>query len=219
MMQKMVGVFLTEREAAEAVEELKRYGYTTDNISIVTRDREHAEEILDQHHNKAPEGAAGGAAAGGLLGGFGGLLAGLGALAIPGIGPLLAAGPIAAALAGIAVGATGGGLVGGLIGLGIPEEEAKAYDEHVGGGRVLLIVEADHESRPEIEAIFRNYYALNHTRLGGSDDRTDNLQPTTPHRASSPVNTETPVTQSVDPERGTPSSPLGEPGLPPRSQQ
>lgn len=219
MMQKMVGIFLTEREAAEAVEELKRYGYTTDDISIVTRDREHAEEILDQHHNKAPEGAAGGAAAGGLLGGVGGLLAGLGALAIPGIGPLLAAGPIAAALAGIAVGATGGGLVGGLIGLGIPEDEAKAYDEHVGGGRVLLIVEADSESRPEIEAIFRNHYALNHTRLGGSDDRTDNLQSTTPHGTATPVDTEAPVTQSVDAGLQTPSVQTDDRGLPPRGPQ
>lgn len=217
MMQKMVGVFLTEREAAEAVEELKSHGYQTGDISIVTRNREHAEEILDQHHNKAPEGAAGGAAAGGLLGGVGGLLAGLGALAIPGIGPLLAAGPIAAALAGIAVGATGGGLVGGLIGLGIPEDEAKAYDEHVGGGRVLLIVEANSESRPEVEAIFRNHYALNHTRLGGADDRTDNLQPTKPHGAHTPVDTETSANPSVKPGLGTPSSPIDDRTLPPRA--
>ncbi|WP_156951078.1 general stress protein [Saccharibacillus sacchari] len=219
MMQKMVGVFLTEREAAEAVEELKSHGYQTGDISIVTRNREHAEEILDQHHNKAPEGAAGGAAAGGILGGVGGLLVGLGALAIPGIGPLLAAGPIAAALAGIAVGATGGGLVGGLIGLGIPEDEAKAYDEHVGGGRVLLIVEANSESRPEVEAIFRNQYALNHTRLGGSDDRTDNLQPTKTHGVNTPVDTENSVNPSVNPGLETPSSPIDDPTLPPRAQR
>ncbi|MCQ4088351.1 general stress protein [Saccharibacillus sp. JS10] len=182
MMQKTVGVFLTEREAAEAVEELKRSGYQADDISVITRNRENAEEMLDQHHNKAPEGAAGGAAAGGILGGVGGLLVGLGALAIPGIGPLLAAGPIAVSLAGLAVGATSGGLVGGLIGLGIPEEDAKMYDEHVGGGRVLVIVETENDKRSELESIFRNHYALNHTRLGGTDDSGHNMQAIPPHQ-------------------------------------
>ncbi|OWA33430.1 hypothetical protein B9G55_22455 [Saccharibacillus sp. O16] len=180
MTQKVVGVFLTEREAADVVEDLKQAGFEKDHLSVITRNREEAESIMDPTHTKAPEGAASGAAAGGILGGVGGLLAGLGALAIPGIGPLLAAGPIAAALAGIAVGATGGGLVGGLIGLGISEEDAKLYDEHVGSGRVLVIVEAEDSQRVGVEDRFRSHYALNYTRIG-ADDESDNLIVDPPH--------------------------------------
>lgn len=185
MAQKVVGVFLTEREAAEVVEDLKKHGFDTDRLSVITRNREEADAILDPVHTKAPEGAAGGAAAGGLLGGVGGLLAGLGALAIPGIGPLLAAGPIAAALAGIAVGATSGGLVGGLIGLGISEDDAKLYDEHVGSGRVLVIVDAEDSQRSEAEEMFRSHYALNYTRIGAGSDN-GNLTVAPPHLSESP---------------------------------
>ncbi|OWR29918.1 hypothetical protein CDO73_12620 [Saccharibacillus sp. O23] len=184
MAQRVVGVFLTEREAAEVVEDLKKHGFDTENLSVITRNREEADAIIDPVHTKAPEGAAGGAAAGGLLGGVGGLLVGLGALAIPGIGPLLAAGPIAAALAGIAVGATGGGLVGGLIGLGISEDDAKLYDEHVGSGRVLVIVDAEEPRRGEAEELFRSHYALNYTRIGAGSDN-DNLTVAPPHSPSS----------------------------------
>ncbi len=89
---------------------------------------------------KAPEGAATGATAGGLLGGALGWLAGIGALAIPGVGPFVAAGPIMAALGGAAVGATAGGITGTLVGLGIPELEAKQYDEKIRGGNITDVV-------------------------------------------------------------------------------
>lgn len=180
--QKVAGVFLTQHEASEAIEELKRYGYDANDISVISKDHEDAEALSEKTGTKAPEGAAGGATAGGILGGVGGLLAGLGALAIPGIGPLLAAGPIATALAGIAVGATGGGLVGGLIGLGIPEQEAKSYEEHIGGGRMLILVDTSSDRKLEVEDIFRRHYALNHTRLGAEHD-TDNLTVEAPHQA------------------------------------
>ncbi len=186
MTDKVVGVFLTDREAAGAIEELKRHGYERGDISVISKHREEAEALSEKTDTKAPEGAAGGAAAGGILGGVGGLLAGLGALAIPGIGPLLAAGPIATALAGIAVGATGGGLVGGLIGLGIPEEDAHTYHEHVGGGRLLVIVDAAGRNREEVEHIFSNNYALNHTSFGAEDRQSDNLKAEAPRHEQTP---------------------------------
>jgi hypothetical protein len=92
---------------------------------------------------KAPEGATTGATAGGVTGGVIGLLAGIGALAIPGVGPLVAAGPIMAALSGAAVGATAGGVVGGLVGLGMPEIEAKRYEERLKSGNYVIAVDAD----------------------------------------------------------------------------
>ncbi|NGZ77017.1 YsnF/AvaK domain-containing protein [Saccharibacillus alkalitolerans] len=196
MTDKVVGVFLTEREASEAVEDLKRYGYSGDDISIIAKNRKDTEALNEQTGTKAPEGAAGGAAAGGILGGVGGLLAGLGALAIPGIGPLLAAGPIATTLAGIAVGATGGGLVGGLIGLGIPEDEARSYDEHVGGGRLLVIVEAGEGHRTEVENIFRNHYALNHTQFG-AEENGSNLTAESPRPMPSAVDSAAPVREDA----------------------
>ncbi|MNI54923.1 hypothetical protein D3C73_1098450 [compost metagenome] len=96
-----------------------------------------------------------------MLGGVTGLLAGIGALAIPGIGPIIAAGPIAAALTGAVVGAGTGGLVGGLIGLGIPEDEAASYDNYVDEGRILVMVDADDARADDVYTIFRNHNSAN----------------------------------------------------------
>ncbi|MFC9708100.1 general stress protein [Paenibacillus sp. NPDC056933] len=142
MQKKIVGVFNTEREASSAIEGLKAQGFTSDEISVVTQDRDELKAIREETGTKAPEGVAAGAATGGVLGGVAGLLAGIGALAIPGIGPILAAGPIAAAFTGAAVGAGAGGLVGGLVGLGIPEEDARQYEEYVQNGKILLLVDS-----------------------------------------------------------------------------
>ncbi|MCQ4088350.1 general stress protein [Saccharibacillus sp. JS10] len=161
MNRKIIGIFATEQEASHTIEALKNMGYSTDDISAVTRSAEEARKFEDETVTLAQEGATGGAATGGVVGGIGGLLAGLGALAIPGIGPLLAAGPIAATLAGAAVGAAGGGLIGGLIGLGIPEHEAKEYEAIVGEGRVLVIVDTEEANRSEIYRIFRDNHSLN----------------------------------------------------------
>jgi tetrahydromethanopterin S-methyltransferase subunit C len=100
-------------------------------------------DFAHEHHTKAPEGAAAGAGAGGVLGGTLGLLAGIGALAIPGVGPLIAAGPVLAALSGAAAGAAVGGLTGALVGLGIPELEARAYEGKVKSGNILIAVHTD----------------------------------------------------------------------------
>ncbi|CAI6034809.1 hypothetical protein PAECIP112173_00779 [Paenibacillus sp. JJ-100] len=142
MKKKIVGVFNTEREASQAIESLKAEGFTSDEISVVTQDRDELKAIREETGTKAPEGVAAGAATGGVLGGVAGLLAGIGALAVPGIGPILAAGPIAAAFTGAAVGAGAGGLVGGLVGLGIPEEDARQYEEYVQNGKILLLVDS-----------------------------------------------------------------------------
>lgn len=169
MNKRIVGVFGSEHEASQAIDELKRRGFRSDDISIIARNRDEANTLQVNSDTKAPEGLATGAATGGVLGGVTGLLVGIGALAIPGIGPIIAAGPIAAALAGAAVGAGTGGLVGGLIGLGIPEEEAESYDRYVGEGRILVMVDAEPEQEHDVYAIFRSFNALNASRYGESE--------------------------------------------------
>ncbi|MFS0637985.1 general stress protein [Mesobacillus foraminis] len=137
----IVGVYDNEQEAISAVEDLKRQGYAAEDISVIGRNNEEVEEINDATGTKTEEGLAAGAATGGILGGLTGLLAGIGALAIPGIGPIVAAGPIAATLTGAAVGAGAGGLTGALIGMGIPEEDADRYEGYVKEGKILVVVE------------------------------------------------------------------------------
>ncbi|MGN7762946.1 general stress protein [Paenibacillus sp. 22594] len=164
MNKKIVGVFYTEHEASQAIEELKSRGFMTDDISVIARNKQDVETINSETGTKAPEGMASGAATGGVLGGVTGLLAGIGALAIPGIGPILAAGPIAATLAGAAVGAGTGGLVGGLIGLGIPEDEAQSYDNYVDEGRILVMVDADSARANDVYSVLRNHNSANADR-------------------------------------------------------
>ncbi|MCR8844128.1 general stress protein [Paenibacillus sp. SC116] len=141
--QKIVGYYHSESEAISAIEELKRQGYATNEISIISKNKEDTTHIANETGTNVAEGAATGAVTGSLLGGLGGLLAGVGALAIPGVGPLIAAGPILAGLTGAAAGAGVGGLAGALIGLGLPEEEAHLYSAHVNEGKILVLVDND----------------------------------------------------------------------------
>ncbi|MFK2826084.1 general stress protein [Bacillus sp. B190/17] len=141
--KQIVGVYDTQMDAVEAIEDLKRKGYRTDEISVISKDREDVEYVEDTTDTKAEEGAAAGAATGGILGGLAGVAAGAGALAIPGIGPIIAAGPIVAGLTGAAAGAGVGGLTGALIGMGIPEEDAERYNEYVKEGKMLVLVDRD----------------------------------------------------------------------------
>lgn len=164
MNKKIVGVFHTEHEASRAIEDLKAQGFLTEDISVIARNKRDVEAINDETGTKVPEGMASGAATGGILGGVTGLLAGIGALAIPGIGPIIAAGPIAATLTGVAVGAGTGGLVGGLIGLGIPEDEAASYDNYVDEGRILVMVDADISREQDVYTVFRNHNSSNADR-------------------------------------------------------
>lgn len=140
-MSRVVGAYGTEMEAVEVIEDLQRQGYRNEDISVISKDKKDVEHITEETGTQAGEGAATGAAAGGALGGLGGVLAGLGALAIPGIGPIVAAGPIAAGLAGAAAGAGVGGISGALIGLGVPEDEAKDYETQFKEGKILVLLE------------------------------------------------------------------------------
>ena len=132
--------------AERIIQRLSTAGFLYSEISVLMPETESHHDIGHVKATKAPEGTATGAATGGVAGGVLGLLAGIGALAIPGVGPLIAAGPIIAALSGAAVGAATGGVVGGLIGLGIPEIEAKIYEEKLKTGNYLVSVHA-HDSK------------------------------------------------------------------------
>src|SRR3954454_19502543 len=137
------GLYKSRAQAESAVDALQQAGFRSDDISVLMPDQQSSEEFAHEKNTKAPEGTTTGVAAGGTIGGTLGLLAGIGALAIPGVGPFIAAGPIMGALAGLGVGGAVGGLVGALVGMGIPEYEAKRYEGRVKEGGVLLSVHCD----------------------------------------------------------------------------
>ncbi len=137
------GIYRTPATAEAAVDHLLARGFTNEAISVLLPDDETTRAFAHEKHTKAPEGTATGVTTGGIIGGTLGLLAGIGALAIPGVGPLIAAGPIMGALAGLGVGGAVGGVVGALVGMGIPEFEAKRYEGAVKDGGTLLSVHCD----------------------------------------------------------------------------
>lgn len=137
------GIYRTPDLAEHAVDHLLSLGFTNSAISILLQDDKSTRDFAHEKNTKAPEGTATGVTVGGVIGGTLGLLAGLGALAIPGIGPLIAAGPIIGALTGLGVGGAVGGIAGALVGMGIPEYEAKRYEGHVKNGGTLLSVHCD----------------------------------------------------------------------------
>jgi hypothetical protein len=145
----------TESQAIAIADRLKATGFSNNDVSVLFPDKEGTKDFAHEQHTKAPEGAATGAGTGAVLGGALGWMVGIGALAIPGLGPFIAAGPIMAALAGAAGGAAAGGLTGALIGMGIPEYEAKRYEGKVKGGNILLSVHTDdRKQRDRAEEIF-----------------------------------------------------------------
>jgi hypothetical protein len=137
------GLYNSPVQAEIGVERLLRAGFSNDDISVLLQDSQSTKEFAHEKNTKAPEGTTAGATTGGVVGGTLGLLAGIGALAIPGVGPLIAAGPIMATLAGLGVGGAVGGLIGALVGMGIPEYEAKRYEGQIKQGGVLLSVHCD----------------------------------------------------------------------------
>ena len=137
------GLYATPATAENGVDHLITLGFTNEAISVLMPDDDTTRAFAHEKNTKAPEGTTTGVVAGGAIGGTLGVLAGLGALAIPGIGPLLAAGPIVAALAGVGAGGAVGGLIGALVGMGIPEYEAKRYEGAVRDGGTLLSVHCD----------------------------------------------------------------------------
>jgi hypothetical protein len=165
--KRAVGTFSSRTEAETALTELRSSGFAMDKISVLAKDTNRNEkvagvgvtdrdEIKDRGDNEAQEGAGIGATAGTVLGGVGGLLVGLEALVIPGVGPFLAAGTIATTLAGAGIGAAAGAIVGALTGLGIPEEDAKAYDQRISQGDYLVILEGTEAEIDRAGSILRN---------------------------------------------------------------
>lgn len=150
----------TVEQAEIIVLELKESGFNADAISALLPDKRGTKDFAHEHSTKAPEGATTGGIAGLGIGAALGWLAGIGALAIPGLGPFIAAGPIMAALGGAAVGTAAGGIVGALVGMGIPELEAKRYDEKIRGGNILLSVHTeDRKQRDIAKDIFKRHGA------------------------------------------------------------
>ena len=144
MSKKSVFCIATSRDQADRiVGQLKSANFSNNDISVLFPDKGTTRDFAHEKNTKAPEGAVTGASTGGVVGGALGWIAGIGALAIPGVGPFIAAGPIIAALSGAAVGAAVGGIAGGLIGLGIPEIEAKRYEGKVKAGNLLISVHTE----------------------------------------------------------------------------
>jgi hypothetical protein len=137
------GLYPTRESVEGAVLALKQEGFRSEDVSVLFPDKQGTKDFAHEKNTKGPEGTATGAGSGAVIGGTLGWLAGIGALAIPGIGPFIAAGPIMAALAGAGVGGTVGGITGALIGMGIPEYEAKRYEGRVKEGGILLSVHCD----------------------------------------------------------------------------
>jgi len=137
------GIYSSRAQAEEGVDALRAAGFRNTDISALFPDNQGSKDFAHEKNTKAPEGTAAGATTGAVVGGVLGWLAGIGALAIPGVGPLIAAGPIMGALAGAGTLGVAGGLVGALVGLGMPEYEAKRYEGRIKEGGILLSVHAD----------------------------------------------------------------------------
>ncbi len=137
------GIYTTVAAADQATDRLVKAGFLASNISALMPENLGSKEIGTEKATKAPEGVTAGVSTGAVLGGALGLLAGIGALAIPGVGPFIAAGPIMAGLAGLGVGGAVGGFTGALIGMGIPEYEAKRYEGRIKNGGILLSAHCD----------------------------------------------------------------------------
>ena len=168
MTQKaVISIARTETQAAIIVEDLQKAGFVMSDISVLVPAGARHRELAHEKTTKMPEGAATGAATGGVLGGALGLLAGIGAIAIPGLGPFIAAGPIMGLLGGAAAGATAGGLTGALVGLGIPEYEAKQYEASMKTGNVLISVHTnDRRERDLAKDIFERHDAEDIATVG-----------------------------------------------------
>lgn len=166
------GIFSTRAALEPALQNLQRAGFRPQDISVLLPENLGNKDLVTSKETKSPEGAATGGVTGGVLGGALGWLVGAGALAIPGLGPFIAAGPIMAALAGLGAGAAIGGVAGGLIGMGMPEFEAKRYEGRVKSGGILMSIHCDDSNWCDrAEQILRESGATDITRSGeGSAD-------------------------------------------------
>ncbi len=171
----VIAIVDSQSQAESIIYSLQRAGFRLEQISALLPDKRGTSDFAHEHNTKAPEGAVAGVASGGVIGGTLGLLVGIGALAIPGLGPFLAAGPLMATLSGAAAGAAVGGLAGALVGMGIPEIEAKKYEGKVRGGNILLAVHVDdNERQGRAEEVMQ---------LGGAHDITTTTEAAVPRDA------------------------------------
>lgn len=182
MSKAVICIAKTEAQARNIVSRLKEAGVMENDISVLLPDRSGTRDFAHEHNTKAPEGATIGASAGGVTGGVLGWLAGIGMLAIPGVGPFIAAGPIMAALSGAAVGATLAGIAGALVGMGIPEYEAKQYETKVKDGNILISVHARNNDEAKlVKEIYEEAHAEDISTTGeasvGKSDRADGYRP------------------------------------------
>jgi len=165
------GLFAQQEDLERALHDLRASGFTPEQVSLVARDKGVTREVVETTGMGVGEGAGVGAVAGGITGGLLGWLVGIGALAIPGIGPILAAGALATTLGGAAIGAAAGGLVGALVDLGIPEEEATLYQEGVSQGGMLLTVHANSDAQLyDANEIMRRNSGTEVRTYGGATD-------------------------------------------------
>lgn len=137
------GIYPDQLSVEDAVDTLKQAGFRNTDISVLVPESQGSKDLAIEGSTKAPEGAATGALSGGVVGGALGWLAGIGALALPGLGPFIAAGPIMGLLGGLGIGSAVGGVTGALMGLGLPEYEAKRYEGRIKNGGILLSVHAE----------------------------------------------------------------------------
>jgi hypothetical protein len=160
MKRSVFCIVKTDQQAETIVGDLRAAGFSHDDVSVLFPDTTGRRDLAHEGSSKAPEGATAGGSAGVVLGGALGWLAGIGALAIPGLGPFIAAGPIMAALSGAAVGAAVGGLTGALVGAGIPEYEVKRYEGKLKSGGILLAVHTENgDERSKAKEIFERHHA------------------------------------------------------------
>ena len=165
----VIAIATSSNQAELIVDQLRAAGFSGNDISVLFPDKRSGKDFAHEKHTKAPEGATVGGTAGGVVGGALGWLAGIGLLAIPGVGPLIAAGPIMAALSGAAVGGLVGGIAGALVGLGVPEFEAKRYEGRIRAGNILISVHTEkHEEVSRVKEIFKNGGATDISATGES---------------------------------------------------
>jgi len=168
------GIFSTRTDVERAVDALRSEGFRNTDISVLYPLNEGSKDFAHTQASKAPEGATTGAVAGGVIGGALGWLAGIGSLAIPGLGPFIAAGPIMAVLAGAGAGGTVGVVAGALAGFGVPEYEAKRYEGRVKNGGILLSVHCDNsEWRKKAKTVLENAGAQDVSSAGEASSDID----------------------------------------------
>ncbi|HZQ46548.1 MAG TPA: DUF2934 domain-containing protein [Verrucomicrobiae bacterium] len=217
----------SDAQAIDIVQQLKAAGFHPQDISVLFPDKQGTRDFAHAHKTKAPEGAVAGAGTGGVLGGALGWLAGISGLAIPGLGPFVAAGPLLSALSGVAVGATVGGITGALVGMGMPEFEAKRYEGKIKSGNILISVHSDtNEAADKARTVFERAGAgdistsseaavTSKAAAGGRQVATEGVEAKSRGRKAG---AQTPTQMGTTPPPGGPASGSGRPRATPSPQ-